>query len=238
MSKILIVDDEVDILNTIKYIMEQEGHTVFVAMDGNLAVELYNKVKPDLIILDLMLPGKNGFEVCQYIREKDSQVAILMLTAKTSEEDVVQGLNIGANDYITKPIRLKELVARVNSHLKYHSMPSSVQQDMAAGSGNHTSNRIIIGAHILDTNNMTVQCNDKEVELTQKEFELLKQLALHPNRAFSREQLLQEVWGWAYVGESRTIDVHIRYLREKLEENPSQPKLLKTVRGIGYKLIV
>jgi len=226
MKKILIVDDEVDIASSIQYVLKQEGFATLLAHDGLAAMESYENQKPDLIILDLMMPGMDGYEVCRRVRTADPKVPILMLTARTSEIDTVVGLELGANDYIAKPVRLRELVARVKAHLR-EAPPTGAQ-----------ANRFIkYGDLSIDLDSRTVKVGNNQVELTFKEFELLVAMAKQPNRVFTRDQLFAQVWGSDFLGESRTVDVHIRYLREKLEENPSQPKHILTVRGVGYRLV-
>lgn len=225
MKKILIVDDEVDIANSIQYVLSQEGFNTALAHDGLRAMEMYEKDRPDLVILDLMMPGIDGYELCRRVRALDKKTPILMLTARTSEIDTVVGLELGANDYVAKPVRLRELVARVKAHLR--ETPDA--QKLVSG--------IRLGELHIDVDSRTVRVNDKEIDLTFKEFELLLAMARQPNRVFSRDQLFSQVWGSDFLGESRTVDVHIRYLREKLEDNPSQPKHILTVRGVGYRLV-
>ncbi|MBK9142696.1 MAG: response regulator transcription factor [Candidatus Melainabacteria bacterium] len=225
MKKILIVDDEVDIANSIQYVLTQEGFSTLLAHDGLRAMDVIDKERPDLVILDLMMPGIDGYEVCRRVRSVDKKTPIVMLTARTSEIDTVVGLELGANDYVAKPVRLRELVARVKAHLR--ETPDS-KPDPAG---------IKLGELFIDTDSRTVRVEDRQVDLTFKEFELLLALARQPNRVFSRDQLFSQVWGSDFLGESRTVDVHIRYLREKLEENPSQPRHILTVRGVGYRLV-
>jgi two-component system, OmpR family, response regulator VicR len=225
MKKILIVDDEVDIANSIQYVLSQEGFNTSLAHDGLRAMEMYEKDRPDLVILDLMMPGIDGYELCRRVRALDKKTPILMLTARTSEIDTVVGLELGANDYIAKPVRLRELVARVKAHLR--ETPDAQKQ--VSG--------IRLGELHIDGDSRTVRVSEKEIDLTFKEFELLLAMARQPNRVFSRDQLFSQVWGSDFLGESRTVDVHIRYLREKLEDNPSQPKHILTVRGVGYRLV-
>jgi DNA-binding response OmpR family regulator len=225
MKKLLIVDDEQDIAASIQYVLTQEGFLTLLAHDGLRAIQLVETEKPDLIILDLMMPGLDGYEVCRRLRSNDRKTPILMLTARTSEIDTVVGLELGANDYIAKPVRLRELVARVKAHLRETpGIPSSSQQ-------------VRVGNLSIDMESRTVTVGDQIIDLTFKEFELLAALAKHPNRVFTRDQLFAQVWGSDFLGESRTVDVHIRYLREKLEEVPSQPKRILTVRGVGYRLV-
>src|SRR5208282_3939058 len=229
MKKLLIVDDEADIATSIQYVLTQEGFSTVLAHDGFKAIELVESEKPDLIILDLMMPGLDGLEVCRRVRSHDRRTPILMLTARTSEIDTVVGLELGANDYIAKPVRLRELVARVKAHLR--ESPTAVP--VSAGTNRH----IRLGALQIDLDSRTVSVGNHHLDLTFKEFELLAAMAKQPNRVFTRDQLFAQVWGSDFLGESRTVDVHIRYLREKLEENPSQPKHLLTVRGVGYRLV-
>ncbi len=224
MKKLLIVDDEIDIARSIQYVLQQEGFSTLLAHDGNEAINLYENNKPDLVILDVMMPGLDGYEVCRKIRLQDAKIPILMLTARSSEIDTVVGLELGANDYMAKPVRLRELVARVKKQLR----------DLK---GEAKSNpKINVGDLFIDLETRIVAVNNVEKELTFKEFELLATLAKNPNRVFTRDELFASVWGSDFLGESRTVDVHIRYLREKLEENPSQPKHIQTVRGVGYRL--
>lgn len=226
MKSILIVDDEVDIAQSIQYVLKQEGFTTQLAHDGYKAMELYENQRPDLIVLDLMMPGIDGYEVCRRVRSHDKKTPILMLTARTSEVDTVVGLELGANDYITKPVRLRELVARVKAHLRE---TTDAEKPVA---------RIIrYGNLFIDLDSRTVKNGEQTVELTYKEFELLATMARQPNRVFTRDQLFSQVWGSSFLGESRTVDVHIRYLREKLEQDPSRPKHILTVRGVGYRLV-
>ncbi len=225
MKKILIVEDEADIANSIQYVLNQEGFSTSMAHDGLKGMEMYEKDRPDLVILDLMMPGIDGYELCRRVRAQDKKTPILMLTARTSEIDTVVGLELGANDYIAKPVRLRELVARVKAHLR--EAPDAQRQVTG----------IRLGELHIDVDSRTVRVSDKEIDLTFKEFELLLAMARQPNRVFSRDQLFSQVWGSDFLGESRTVDVHIRYLREKLEENPSQPKHILTVRGVGYRLV-
>ena len=225
MKKLLIVDDEVEIANSIQYVLNQEGFATLLAHDGHKAMQLIENEKPDLIILDLMMPGLDGYEVCRRVRANDRKTPILMLTARTSEIDTVVGLELGANDYIPKPVRIRELVARVKAHLR-------------EGPGVQPQTRgIRLGNLEIDMDSRTVMVGSQQIDLTFKEFELLAAMAKHPNRVFTRDQLFAQVWGSDFLGESRTVDVHIRYLREKLEPNPSQPKHILTVRGVGYRLI-
>ncbi len=225
MKKILIVDDEVDIASSIQYVLRQEGFQTLLAHDGVKAMELYDSDKPDLMILDLMMPGMDGYEVCRRVRSVDQKTPILMLTARTSEIDTVVGLELGANDYVAKPVRLRELVARVKANLR--ATPAEPAK---------AASTIRCGDLAIDLDSRTVKKGDQPVDLTFKEFELLVAMARQPNRVFTRDQLFAQVWGSDFLGESRTVDVHIRYLREKLEQDPSRPRRILTVRGVGYRL--
>src|SRR5262249_2194397 len=210
---------------SIQYVLKQEGFSTLLAHDGWKAMELYQAQRPDLLILDLMMPGLDGYEVCRRVRSLARKKPILILTARTWETDTVFGLELGANDYIAKPVRLRELVARVKAHLR--DAPAQAAP----------SRSIKYGELTIDLDTREVLVGSKPVELTFKEFELLAALARHPNRVFTRDQLFSEVWGSDFLGESRTVDVHIRYLREKLEDDPSRPRHILTVRGVGYRLI-
>ncbi len=236
---ILVVDDEIDILKSIEFTLKHEGYDVLLATDGHEALNLVNKNYPDLLILDLMLPKMNGFDVCKKLREEGNRIPILMLTARSNEIDTVIGLEMGADDYIAKPARLKELVARVKTHLRIsESSKTLTTQENNEGIKKDEIEEFQLGNLKMNFRNYTVIYKGQSLYLTQREFELLKKLALSPNRVFQRDQLLEEVWGWSFIGESRTVDVHIRYLREKLEDDPANPKIIKTVRGIGYKLVI
>lgn len=233
--KILIVDDEQDIVYSTEYALKQEGYQTVTCHDGQEALRMIERENPDLIILDVLLPGMSGFDICKEIRNRGNKVPVLMLTAKTTEIDAVIGLELGADDYIPKPARMKELIARVRTRLRNSPMHPNADPLKAAQEGE--PEKIDLGTLQMNLIAHTVKLHGKEIDLTQREFELLKTLALNPNRVFSRNQLLEQVWGWSFVGESRTVDVHIRYLREKLETDPANPEMIKTVRGIGYKLI-
>jgi DNA-binding response OmpR family regulator len=225
MKSILIVDDEVDIANSIQYVLKQEGYAVLQAHDGLTAMQVFENQHPDLIILDVMMPGIDGYEVCRRVRATDKKTPILMLTARTSEVDTVVGLELGANDYVAKPVRLRELVARVKAHLREMPAEKPVNREIKTGDLS------------IDLDSRIVKIKGEPIELTFKEFELLATMARQPNRVFTRDQLFSQVWGSNFLGESRTVDVHIRYLREKLEVDPSHPKHILTVRGVGYRFI-
>ena len=226
-NKILIVEDDANLMETLKYNLCKEGYDVAAAVDGEQAVSVARKEKPNLIILDVMLPKMSGFEVCRILR-KEMTVPILMLTAKADETDKVVGLEIGADDYMTKPFSLKELMARVRAMLRRSQM--SVIQPATAPS------TIKIGDLEVDIARHRASLSGALLELSPKEFDLLTFLAKNKGLVFSREHLLEKVWGYDFPGDTRTVDVHIRWLRQKIENNPGHPEIIVTVRGTGYKL--
>ncbi|MFW0860590.1 MAG: response regulator [Dethiobacter sp.] len=226
MARILVVDDEKTIVKGLKFSLEKEGYEVLAAYDGAEALSLFKKENPDLIVLDLMLPEVDGFEVCRRIR-KGSEVPIIMLTARGEDIDKILGLELGADDYVTKPFNPRELTARIKAILRRSQIPSGKDQ---------TGMQVIRLQDLqIDLFQRKVRIRDKEVDLTSKEFALLSLLASHPGRVFSREKLLEHVWGYDYYGDVRTVDVHIRHMREKIEPDPATPQLILTVWGAGYK---
>jgi two-component system OmpR family response regulator len=233
LSKILIVDDDKNLLEVIKYNLEKDGCSVILAEDGTQAVEIARRGKPDLIILDVMLPGIDGFEVCRILR-KEMSVPILMLSAKTDEIDKIVGLELGADDYITKPFSVRELMARVRAALRRRE---SNEQHTLSNKLKETNGNLIIKGHGLevDTVRHQVSLKGSVLNLTPKEFELLAFLMRYKGQVFNREQLMEKVWGYTFEGSKRTVDVHIRWLRQKIEDNPDTPKILITVIGFGYK---
>ncbi|KPU27220.1 PhoP family transcriptional regulator [Caloranaerobacter sp. TR13] len=222
-KKILVVDDEKPIAEILKFNIEKEGFQVELAYDGEDAVFKAFSLKPDLILLDVMLPKKDGFQVLKEIRHK-LKTPVLMLTAKEEEVDKVLGLELGADDYITKPFSMRELIARVKANLR--------RVDMSNGDSN--GEIIVCEDLVIDLNRYEVKKNNKIIELTLREFELLKFLATKSGQVFSREQLLEEVWGYEYYGDIRTVDVTVRRLREKVEDDSSSPRYVLTKRGVGY----
>jgi DNA-binding response OmpR family regulator len=226
-KKILIVEDDRNLLDTLVYNVKKEGYDVVTSINGEEAVESARKENPDLIILDIMLPKLNGLEVCRILR-KEMTVPILMLTARNEEVDKIIGLEVGADDYMTKPFSMRELIARIRAILRRAGMtvaqPDSVEKT------------IKIGTLEVDTERHRITVSGKELELSPKEYDLLVFLAVNKGFVFTREQLLEKVWGYDFAGDTRTIDVHIRWLRQKIESNPSKPETLITVRGAGYKL--
>ena len=224
-KKILVVDDEEAILEIIKFNLVKEGYSVAVARDGDEALTKAYTVEPDLVLLDIMLPKMNGFKVCEKIRESYN-MPIIMLTAKEEEADKVLGLELGADDYMTKPFGVRELLARVKANLR--RLDLNVEND--------TDEDFIIksGDLYINFDKYEVKKNSELIELTLREFELLKYLAAKPNQIFSREKLLKEVWGYEYYGDIRTVDVTVRRLREKIEDESSSPNYVITKRGVGY----
>lgn len=226
MKKILVVDDEKSIAEIVKFNLVKEGFEVFVAFDGMEAVEMAEKINPDLILLDLMLPKMDGLEVCRTIRQ-NYDMPIIMVTAKDSEIDKVLGLELGADDYVTKPFSNRELVARVKANLRRKVIQTVDETEK--------SNReIVLGDLIIHEDAYIVSKRGEEIELTHREFELLHYLAKRLNQVVTREDLLQTVWGYDYFGDVRTVDVTVRRLREKIEDTPSHPTWLMTRRGVGY----
>jgi two-component system OmpR family response regulator len=225
-SKILIVEDDVNLLRTLEYNLRREGYEVLTATDGTKALDTASSEKPGLVVLDIMLPGLNGFEVCRILR-KQTTVPILMLTARDEEVDKIVGLEIGADDYMTKPFSMRELLARIKAMLRRTEMEALTSDD---------ENLLKIANIKIDVARRKVSLGQSQLQLTPKEFDLLVFLAKNRGIVFSREQLLEKVWGYDYAGDTRTIDVHIRWLREKIEKNPARPQWLITVRGVGYKL--
>ncbi|AMB99510.1 PhoP family transcriptional regulator [Aerococcus urinaehominis] len=229
MSKILVVDDEKPIADILTFNLKKEGYQVVTAGDGEEALEKFSAEDPDLVVLDLMLPKKDGLEVCREIR-KTSQVPIIMLTAKDDEIDKVLGLELGADDYVTKPFQNREFVARIKANLR-----RTAQLREAEAVTNEVANKqIVIGDLIIHEDAYAASRHGEELDLTHREFELLHYLAQHVGQVMTREDLLQTVWGYDYFGDVRTVDVTVRRLREKIEENPSHPNLLMTRRGVGY----
>lgn len=226
MKKILIVDDEKPISDIIAFNMKNEGYEIETAYDGEEALEQFEKVQPDLVILDLMLPKKDGLEVCREIR-KTSSVPVIMLTAKDSEIDKVLGLELGADDYVTKPFSNRELIARVKANLRRNVLRDSGQEE-------GSTNDIVLGDLVVHQDAYIVSKRGVEIELTHREFELLHYLAKHIGQVMTREHLLETVWGYDYFGDVRTVDVTIRRLREKIEDVPGHPIYIMTRRGVGY----
>lgn len=226
-SKILVVDDEKSIVDILRYNLKKEGYKVWEAYDGAEAVRLAFEISPDLILLDVMLPAIDGFTVCRKIREK-LNVPIIMLTAREEEVDKVLGLELGADDYITKPFSNRELMARIKANLR------RVTTDLTHLELSADVSAFDVGDLKIDLERYEVRKSGKVIELTLREFELLKFLAMQPEKVCSRTHLLQNVWGYDYYGDLRTVDVTVRRMREKLEDDPANPKYILTKRGVGY----
>ncbi|PSL45916.1 two-component system response regulator VicR [Salsuginibacillus halophilus] len=226
-EKILVVDDEQPIADILDFNLQKEGFEVEVAYDGNEAVEKAHAFLPDLVLLDIMLPHKDGMEVCRELR-KSFDMPIIMLTAKDAEIDKVLGLELGADDYVTKPFSTRELIARVKANLRRQQ---NVPEDDGKPNGS-----IRIGDLVIDPDAYMVTKQGDKVDLTHREFELIHYLARHMGQVMTREHLLQAVWGYDYFGDVRTVDVTVRRLREKVEDNPSYPNWIITRRGVGYYL--
>lgn len=222
--KVLVVDDEKLIVKGIRYSLEQDGMEVEVAYDGRTALDMARERAYDIILLDVMLPELNGFEVCQMIREF-SNVPIIMLTAKGDDMDKILGLEYGADDYITKPFNILEVKARIKAVMRRTKAKKEAPADPRT---------IVSGDMRIDLDGRRVFISGKEVNLTAKEFDLLELLITNPNKVYNRENLLNLVWGYDYPGDVRTVDVHVRRLREKIENNPSEPKYIHTKWGVGY----
>ena len=226
-KKILVVEDEKSISDIIRYNLEKEGFSVYAAYDGEEALTKQAVLDPDLLLLDAMLPKMDGFTVCKKVREK-SAVPIIILTAKEEEVDKVLGLELGADDYMTKPFGMRELLARIKANIRRATLTLGPDGDKAEANIREFGNLTI------DLNRYEIRKNGEILELTLREFELLRYLAERENKVFSREQLLEEVWGYEYYGDIRTVDVTVRRLREKLEDDSSSPRYIMTKRGIGY----
>ena len=223
MTRVLVVEDERNLREPLVYLLQKEGYDVIEAEDGNAAIENFHKLGADLILLDLMLPGLSGNEVCRAIRA-ESQVPIIMVTAKDTEIDKVVGLEIGADDYVTKPYSTRELLARMKAVLRRGSEP------VAADSG-----ILQAGPVVMDIESHTVSVNGEKIQMPLKEFELLELLMENVNRVLTRGQIIDRVWGSNYFGDTKTLDVHVKRIRSKIEDDPSRPRHLLTVRGLGYK---
>ena len=229
-KKILIVDDEKSISDLLVYNLEKEGYKTITASDGEEAVDLALSQKPDLILLDIMLPKADGLTVCKKIRQTLTKTPIIMLSAKGEEIDKILGLEIGADDYMTKPFSVRELIARVKANLR--KIEQTEQDSINSGI---RGNKIVVGDLSLDLDKFEVEVRGQTVtDLTRREFEVLRYLAQKPGQVVTREDLLEKVWGYEYYGDIRTVDVTIRRIREKIEKNTANPKILITKRGVGY----
>ncbi|UNK18448.1 response regulator YycF [Paenibacillus sp. N3/727] len=230
---ILVVDDEQPIADILKFNLEKEGYEVICAFDGISAVELALSKRPDLMLLDLMLPGKDGMDVCREVRAANLHIPIIMLTAKDGEIDKVLGLELGADDYVTKPFSTRELLARVKAQMRRQHKSDSLAD--ASGSADAEAKQgLRLFELFIDTDMYMVYKSGEALDLTHREYELVYYLAKNAGKVMTREHLLQAVWGYEYFGDVRTVDVTIRRLREKIEENPSKPEYILTRRGLGY----
>lgn len=222
---VLIVEDEKNIVDIIRFNLRREGYDTLEAYDGEAGLALAREKKPDLLLLDVMMPKMMGFDVCRALRGEGDNVPVIILTAREEEEDKILGLEIGADDYITKPFSMRELMARVKANIRRTAMASaSAENAMSAG-----------GGLTINTECFQVYKNGRPIELTQREYELLTFLASHPDKVFSRVDLMEQVWNYGYVGDDvRTVDVTVRRLREKVEDDPASPRFILTRRGVGY----
>jgi DNA-binding response OmpR family regulator len=229
-EKILIVEDEPALLDTLAYNLEREGYHVEAISNGIKALDAARKGKPDLMILDIMLPDLDGFEITRILRQ-EMNIPILILTARDEEIDRVLGLELGADDYLTKPFSMRELLARVKAQLRRVRL----NREEFSTEGKPVSQQLTFDKLIIDLSRHEIKLNEVVIPLKPKEFELLLFLGKHRGQVLSRDYLLEQVWGWDFSGGSRTVDVHIRWLREKLEEDPANPKRIITIRGVGYR---
>lgn len=230
---ILVVDDEQPIADILKFNLEKEGYEVICTFDGVSAVEMALSAQPDLMLLDLMLPGKDGMDVCREVRAAGMELPIIMLTAKDEEIDKVLGLELGADDYVTKPFSTRELLARVKAQMRRQNKPSGTEA-AAAPAAEAPKQGVQLFGLFIDTDMYLVYKDGEALDLTHREYELLYYLAKNAGKVMTREHLLQAVWGFEYFGDVRTVDVTVRRLREKIEENPSKPEYILTRRGLGY----
>ena len=230
-EKILVVEDELSLRETLAYNLKKEGYTVETAGDGRAALEAARRLKPDLLVLDLMLPEIDGFEVARLLR-KEMTTAILMLTARDDEIDRVVGLEVGADDYLTKPFSMRELLARVRAQLRRTRL---IREEMGKDGAAPVHELLTFDRLVIDQTRREVTLDNLPIPLKPKEYELLLFLAQHRGQMLSREFILERVWGWDYIGDSRTVDVHVRWLRQKIEADASKPERIITVRGGGYR---
>jgi DNA-binding response OmpR family regulator len=232
-DKILVVEDELSLQETLVYNLERQGYEVKAVGDGKVALDAARRIHPDLILLDVMLPSMDGFEVCRILRQ-EMATPVIILTAREDEIDRVVGLEVGADDYMTKPFSMRELIARVKAMLRRVRL---IREEMGsqAASEPPVAHTITYGNLMIDPGRHEAYLNGQAVALKPKEYELLVFMAQHRGQALSREFILERVWGWEYTGDSRTVDVHIRWLREKIEVDPTNPQRLVTVRGTGYR---
>jgi len=233
-EKILVVEDEPALQETLIYNLQKQGYAVEAAGDGRLALEAARRVKPDLVVLDIMLPGLDGFEVCKILRQ-ESSVPILMLTARDDEIDRVVGLEVGADDYLTKPFSMRELLARVKAQLRRTQLVRAELERTRTTDEGPVQATLAFGDLVINQGRREVTLAGRVVALKPQEYDLLVFFAEHRGQMLSREFILERVWGWDYIGDSRTVDVHVRWLRQKLEQDPASPERIVTVRGGGYR---
>ncbi|KPV45564.1 response regulator transcription factor [Alicyclobacillus ferrooxydans] len=229
MTRVLVVDDEKSILKLVEYNLSQAGFEVVTAENGPQAVQFVKSTNPDIIVLDLMLPGMDGLQVCRTLRMDGIHTPVIMLTARDDEVDRIIGLELGADDYVTKPFSPRELVARVRAILRRLGQQPDERVEK-------NDKELQVGVIRIDTGKHEVYVRDERIELTSREFDLLFYLCRNNGNVLSRNQLLENVWGYDYPGDTRIVDVHISHLRDKVEENPKSPEIIKTIRGVGYKL--
>ncbi len=230
-EKILVVEDEISLQETLAYNLRRQGYDVETVGDGNAALEAARRIHPDVILLDIMLPGIDGFEVCRILRQ-EMNTPVLMLTARDDEIDRIVGLEVGADDYLTKPFSMRELIARVKAMLRRVRL---IRQEIGTETALVQNQLLVFENLALDLTRREVRLKDTVIALKPKEYELLVFLANHRGQVLTREFILDKVWGWDFVGDSRTVDVHIRWLREKIEPDPAKPQRIITVRGAGYR---
>ena len=229
--KILVIEDDRILREALRYNLVAAGYEVVVASDGGEGLVSARQSSPDVVVLDLMLPSLSGMEVCKALRRDGSILPIIMLTARDSEIDRIGGLESGADDYVTKPFSMRELIARVTAQIRRMQMIKSISQ-------NATDEILDLGELVINRASRNVTLNGKSVDLRPREFDLLTHMSANPGRVYTRDQLLHDVWGFEYIGDTRTVDVHVRWLRLKIEEDPARPKILGTVRGVGYRINV
>jgi len=232
MKKILIIEDEPNIRELILYNLKTNGYEGIAAEDGIMGITMVHREKPDLILLDIMLPGKNGYEICKELRDEGNNTPIIMITAKTEETDKVMGLEYGADDYISKPFGIREMMARIKAVLRRYETAAELMEDK----GKEKDTIITVGDLSINVERHEVTEGGRQIELTLKEFELLQYLMENRGHVFSRDQLLNNIWGIDYLGETRTVDVHIRHLRQKLAGEDGEDSYIETIRGKGYKV--
>ncbi|NMB53177.1 MAG: response regulator transcription factor [Leptolinea sp.] len=233
-EKILVVEDEISLQETLAYNLKKQGYAVYTASTGGQALKSARELKPDLILLDIMLPEMDGFEVCRTLRQ-EMNTPVLMLTARDDEIDRVVGLEVGADDYLTKPFSMRELLARVKAMLRRVRLIREDAEAKSTAQDSHSGGILTFGNLEINPTRREILFDSKPLALKPKEYELLQYLAVHRGQALTRDTILEKVWGWDFIGDSRTVDVHIRWLREKIEKDPAKPQRIVTVRGAGYR---